>query len=312
MNFDPELAPFAGVFPVLDLNQVTESRTIATAMLHSMMGPDPTVWPGGITAEDHTVTGPDGTGVPVRVLYPPDRSASMPALLYLHGGAFVLGDFEGDSHSAARYCVPVGAVVVHVGYRLAPEHRFPAAFIDSYAALEWVVDSASELGIDPARLAVVGASAGGGLAAGVCLRARDVGGPAITCQLLNYPVLDDRLSTVSSTGFASTPGWNSPNRAVMWKHSAPAGSSEYDDYMAPARAADLSGLPRTYLLACEFDPLRDEGIAYGQRLLASGVPTELHAFPGTFHGFDGLPAGISQRAWGEQIAFLRSALGVTG
>jgi acetyl esterase/lipase len=200
-----------------------------------------------------------------------------------------------------------GVVVVSVGYRRAPEHRFPAALDDAYAAFVWTAEHAAELGVDPARIAVGGHAAGAGLAAAVALRARDEGGPAIRFQLLSQPELDDRLETWTARNFTDTPFMTRPKLVASWGHYL--GSTPGSPYAAPARAEDLSGLPAAHVATAEFDPLRDEGIAYAVRLLQAGVPVELHQWAGTFHGSQAvLSADVSQRQIGELTGVLRRAL----
>jgi len=173
----------------------------------------------------------------------------------------------------------VQCVVVNVDYRLAPEHPYPAGLEDCYTGLTYL---AGLDGVDPTRLAVHGQSAGGGLAAATALLARDRGGPSLCFQALGIPELDDRLETPSMTAFTDTPMWARPQAEKSWEYYL--GGQEADQYAAPARAEDLSGLPPTYLATCELDPLRDEGLTYAMRLLAAGVPVELHNYAGAFHG----------------------------
>jgi acetyl esterase len=205
-------------------------------------------------------------------------------------------------------------VVVSVAYRLAPEHPYPAGLEDCYAALVWLAGHAAELGVDPARLAVAGGSAGGGLSAALALLARDRGGPALCFQYLAIPELDDRLTTPSMQAFVDTPLWNRPSAVRSWEYylgpGLAAGSDDVPPYAAPSRATDLAGLPPAYISVCEFDPLRDEGIAYAQALLAAGVSVELHLFPGTFHGSTMVnpAAAISRRQNEETAAVLARAL----
>jgi len=165
--------------------------------------------------------------------------------------------------------------------------------------------------VDASRVAIAGSSAGGGLSAGVALMARDRGGPPICFQFLGIPELDDRLDTPSMKAFTDTPVWNRPNAVLSWRYylGALAGSDDIPIYAAPARATDLSGLPPTYISTNEYDPLRDEGIDYAVRLMQAGVNTELHCFPGTWHGSSMIvTAQVSQRAGRETLAVLAKAL----
>ncbi len=243
--------------------------------------------------------------ISVRVYEPPNRTELAPALVFCHGGAFTVGDLDTEDLRCREFARRTQVVVVSVDYRLAPEHPFPAGFEDCYDVVSWVASAGAELGIDPTRIAVGGSSAGGALAAAVALACRDLGGPALVLQLLLYPVLDERLVTASMRACTDTPGWNQPNSVHMWRHYL-GGRADPSPYAAPARASDLAGLPRAYVLTVEFDPLRDEGIEYARRLMAAGVPTELHNLPGAFHGFDAAApeAALSRRALTEQCATL--------
>jgi acetyl esterase/lipase len=209
--------------------------------------------------------------------------------------------------------IAVGAVVVSVDYRLAPEHPFPAALHDCYSALRYMAGEADALGIDPDRIAVSGGSAGGGLAAATTLLARDLGGPALCFQMLHIPELDDRLETPSMRRFVDSPLWNQPLAVQSWRAylGELSGRDDIPALAAPSRADDLSGLPSAYVSTAENDPLRDEGIDYAQRLLQAGVSVELHQFPGTFHGSALVTtAAISKRAQAESVVVLRRALGL--
>jgi acetyl esterase len=209
----------------------------------------------------------------------------LPAAIFnVHGGGFIIGNLDIDHANNLRYTREIGVVVVSVDYRLAPEAPYPAGLEDCYAALVWTAKNAAELGVDPARIAIHGGSAGGGLCAALALLARDRGGPAIAFQYLGVPELDDRLGTPSMRAFVDTPMWNKPRAEISWDcYLGPGvrGGADVPVYAAPARATDLAGLPPAYVSVMEFDPLRDEGIAYAQALLAAGVTTELHLFPGT-------------------------------
>ncbi|GGO82707.1 alpha/beta hydrolase [Nonomuraea cavernae] len=236
------------------------------------------------------------------------------AIVHLHGGGFVMGDADGDPVLPARLAEATGALVLSVDYRLAPEHPYPAAVDDGWAVLCHVTEHAAGLGVDPARVAVAGASAGACLAAALALRARDEGGPRIAAQLLDIPVLDDRAITPSSR-LTDSPMWNRANLLDSWRHylrDLPPDQA-ISPYAAPARAADLSGLPPAYVSVCSLDPLRDEGIAYAQRLTDAGVPTELRLYPGTFHGaVSTFPdTSVTRRARADLLAAARRLLSVT-
>jgi acetyl esterase/lipase len=296
-DMDPELEAFIPLFPPADLTDPVTARKNLAELAAAAPAPDTT----GMEIEDRTV--PADPDVPVRI-YRPHQAQG--AIVWLHGGGFVMGDLNTEHPWAARLADGTGAVVVSVGYRRSPEHRFPAALDDTYAVLAWSAEHAAELGIDKARIAVGGHSAGAGLAAAVALRARGQG-PPIRFQLLNQPELDDRQETWSARHFTDTPWMTRDKLAATWRHYL--GSQPASSYAAPARADDLSGLPPAYVATAEFDPLRDEGITYALRLLQAGVPVELHQWPGTFHGSQAiLSAEISQRQIAELAAALRRAL----
>jgi acetyl esterase/lipase len=297
-DMDPELEAFIPLFPPADLTDPAAARKHLAALAAAVPAPDTT----GMEVEDRAV--PADPEVAVRI-YRPHHAQG--AVVWLHGGGFVMGDLDTEHPWAARLADGAGVVVVSVGYRVAPEHRFPAAFDDAYAALAWTAEHAAELGVDPARIAVGGHSAGAGIAAAVALRARDQQGPPIRFQLLNQPELDDRQETWSARQFTDTPWMTRDKLAATWRHYL--GSALASPYAAPARAADLSGLPPAYVATAEFDPLRDEAITYGLGLLQAGVPVELHQWPGTFHGSQAiLSAEVSQRQIAELAAALRRAL----
>ncbi len=219
-----------------------------------------------------------------------------------------MGDLETEHPWAIRVADGSGAVVISVGYRRAPEHRYPAAVDDAYAVLAWTAEHAAELGVDPQRIAVGGHAAGAGLAAAVALRARDQHGPTICFQLLNQPELDDRQETWSARHFTDTPFMTRDKVTASWRHYLASASAS--PYAAPARAADLSSLPAAYIATPEFCPNRDEGIEYALRLLQAGVSVELHQWPGTFHGsLAVLSADVSRRQLAELGDVLRRALG---
>ena len=297
-RIDPELEAFIPLFPRDDLTDPVTARKTLAGLAAAAPAPDTT----GMEIEDRTV--PADPEVPVRI-YCPDRAHG--AIVWLHGGGFVMGDLDTEHPWAVRVAGGSGAVVVSVGYRRAPEHRFPAALDDAYGVLTWVAGHAAELGIDPGRIAVGGHAAGAGLAAAVALRARDQQGPPIRFQLLSQPELDDRQQTWSARNFTGTPFMTRAKVTASWRHYL--GSAAASPYAAPARAGELSGLPPAYIATAEFDPNRDEAIGYAQRLLQAGVPVELHQWPGTFHGSQAiLSAEVSRRQIAELGTALRRAL----
>jgi len=295
---DRELEPFLSMFPKADLTDPISAREKLAEL--SARAPAPDI--KNMDIEDRTV--PAGPGVPVRIYRPHGANG---AIVWLHGGGFVMGGLDVEHPWAARIANGAKTVVVSVGYRLAPEHRFPAALDDAYAATMWTAQHAEELGVDPQRIAVGGHAAGAGLAAAVALRARDQQQPFIRFQLLNQPALDDRQETWSARTFTDTPFMTRDKVSASWRHYL--GSGIASPYAAPARAANLSGLPAAYVTTAEFDPNRDEAIVYAQRLMESGVPVELHQWRGTFHGSQAvLSAEVSQRQLAELVAVLRHAL----
>jgi len=239
-----------------------------------------------VDLEDRNVPGPAGApDVPIRIYRPRTDTPVRAAVYEIHGGGFMMGSIAMMDAWSMEVAAVLDAVVVSVEYRLAPEHPFPAGVEDCYAGLSWMAANADTLGVDPARIAIAGQSAGGGLAAATALMAKDRGGPPLCFQLLEIPELDDRLDTPSMLAFVDTPLWNRPNAVWSWRHYlGPDHRGEVSPYAAPARAEDLSGLPPAFVSTMEFDPLRDEGIHYAQRLMQAGVSVELHNYPGTFHG----------------------------
>lgn len=296
-GMDPELEPFVPMLPPADLSDPPAARRRLRELIASLP-----VDTEGLAIEDRTV--PATPDVPVRI-YRPDGAEG--AIVWLHGGGFVMGDLDTEEPWAAMLAKGAGTTVVSVGYRLAPENPFPAAHDDAYAVLSWAAGHADELGIDPARIAVGGHSSGAGIAAAVALRARDEQGPPIRFQLLNQPGLDDRQQSWSAQNFTDTPFVTREKVAQMWAYyldGAPA-----TEYAAAARATDLSGLPPAYVASAELCPNRDEDIDYAARLLQAGVPVELHQWVGTFHGSQQvLSADVSQRQNAELVGALRRGL----
>jgi acetyl esterase/lipase len=309
--FDPEFVEAVAAMPPSDLSDIPASREQMAVTFTAVFGePDRS----GVAVRDEYVPGPEGAPDVHLRIFTPERVAAPAAVYDVHGGGFVLGSIDIFDTLNLRLARDLGVVVVTVEYRLAPEHPYPAPLEDCYAGLVWTAKNAAELGIDPDRIVIHGESAGGGLCAGLALLARDRGGPQIAFQFLAIPELDDRLDTPSMQAFTDTPIWSRPKAVVSWDSYLGAGKRGGPDvpvYAAPARATDLAGLPPAYVSVMEFDPLRDEGLAYAQRLMQSGVSVELHAFPGTFHGSSMIEqAAVSRRQAGEKLVVLRRALGV--
>jgi acetyl esterase/lipase len=266
-----------------------------------------------VTWEDRKVPGgAGGPDVGVRIYRPADQDGPLPGVCWIHGGGMTIGSVEVSESSVLSYVTEVRCVVVSVEYRLAPEHPHPAPVEDCYAALLWMAGNAESLGIDGDRLAVGGESSGGCLAAATALMARDAGEPGLTFQLLVYPMLDDRCSAPSLREGMNLGVWEADDNERAWQAllGERAGSDEVSHLAAPARAADLAGLPPAYLDVGELDVLRDEVVQYAARLNQHGVSTELHVYPGAYHGWDVLSpeATISERAVRERQRALRAAL----
>ena len=303
---NPELKDMLSVMPALKLDNLEELRSSMGAM-------DPSIPTNeAISISDRIITRPDDqTDLRVRIYEPKERVETLPGLLWIHGGGYVIGVPEMDEALCQRYVEEANCVVVSVDYRLAPEHPYPAPLEDCYTALKWFHDNATELDVDSSKLAIAGASAGGGLAAALSLLARDRQGPAISFQMALYPMIDDRNVTPSSYEITDERMWNRDNNLKGWDMYL--GSNDREDispYAAPARATDFTGLPPTYTCVGDLDPFRDETIEYITKLRQAGVPTEFHLYPGCFHGFEGLvpQAEISVRAKDEYVQALKRAL----
>ena len=241
------------------------------------------------TVRNLAAEGPVGQ-IPLRLYRPAGVSDAtpLPAYVYFHGGGWVIGDLESHDVLCRQLTAESGACVIAVDYRLAPEHKFPAAADDAWAATRWIVGHAAELGVDAGRLAVGGDSAGGNLAAVVALMARDAGGPAIALQVLIYPVTDLGRESSSYADFAD--GYMLTRDSMRWFTAHYLGRKEEanDWRVSPLRAPSLAGLPPALILTAGFDPLRDEGAAYATRLREAGVTVDYVSFGGMIHGFVGM------------------------
>jgi acetyl esterase/lipase len=305
---DPELAvPLqqmpAGPAGLLDFADMPASRA-------RMAGRRPILPPNeGVAAEDRKVPGPDGAPELTLRIYrakaAPTSSTRLPAVYWIHGGGMVMGGLDGDNVRLSEFVEQLGCVAVSVDYRLAPENPHPAPVEDCYAGLLWTAAHADELGIDPARIVIGGASAGAGLAAATTLLVRDKGGPAPIFQLLIYPMLDDRNITPSSHEISDVGIWDRATNIGGWRAllGEQAGAADVSPYAAPARATDLTKLPPAYIDVGTADLFRDEDIDYALRLMQAGVPTELHIYPGAFHGFEGFAPGASLTLAARSLRF---------
>ncbi|GAA3730028.1 alpha/beta hydrolase [Plantactinospora mayteni] len=262
-----------------------------------------------------TVPSPDGAEIPLSVFSPAgtDRAVAAPCVYWIHGGGMVMGDRFSQLDIPLDWLDLFGAVVVSVDHRLAPEATGTTLVDDCYHGLLWVAEHADELGIDPARIVVAGISAGGGLAAGVTLMARDRGTPAIAAQVLICPMLDHRNDSTSSRQYAGVPGpWTREMNQFGWRSVLrDLADDDVPGYVSPAVADDLSGLPTTYLDAGTAEVFRDEDVEYASRIWAAGGQAELHVWAGGFHGFDTLypKARLSAAARRTRSDWLARVLG---
>ena len=284
---------------------IVQRRATVSGMLAALeIPPNPNV-----LTEDRMVPGPEGApDITVRIYRPVNATGTLPGIYFIHGGGMILGNIDGEDPVASAVCEHVGAVVVSVEYRLAPENPYPAPVEDCYAGLIWMAGHAAELGFDPDRLAVDGGSAGGGLTIAVTLLARDRGGPAIRFQMPIYPMIDDTNETGSSYEITDVGVWDREGNIEAWAWYL--GGGKPDQYAAPARCEDLSGLPPAFIDVGTCDLFRDEDIAFAMRLMQAGVPTELHVNPGAYHASEVLApeTALSKRIWERRFDALRRGL----
>lgn len=310
---DPEIAPLLDTFPpiILDREQLPAIRA-GLAEMNAQMAAAAPDFPN-IEVSERMVPGPAGApDVRVFVYLPKQAQKPMPALLWIHGGGYVLGSAEQDDVTVKSIVDAVGCAAVSVDYRLAPETPHPGPVEDCYAALKWLHANAGELGVDAGRLAIGGASAGGGLAACLGLLTRDRGEIALAYQLLIYPMLDDR--TVTHDDPHPHVGefiWTRDSNHFGWAAllNADPGSADVSPYAAAARAADLAGLPPTYISVGTLDLFLEEDMEYARRLVRAAVPTELHVYPGAYHAFNLMPdARVTQAYTRDFVNALSRAL----
>ncbi len=308
---DPELAPILDLIPATALTAETlaASRASSAAFFATMSVPE---YPN-VTVSDRSIAGPkDAPEVHIRLYQPTSPAAPTAGLLWLHGGGYVSGSLDGEEIRARALAAELGCVLVSVEYRLAPETPFPGPIEDCYAALCWLHANAEELGVDAGRLAVGGGSAGGGLAAALALLARDRGEVPLAFQTLMAPMLDDRTVTRNPPHpYTGEFIWTHASNRFGWTAllGQEPGGADISPYAAAARAENLANLPAAFIAVGALDLFLEEDIEYARRLIHAGVPTELHVYPGVYHGFQMVPtAQATQAAARDQLSALRRAL----
>jgi acetyl esterase/lipase len=291
-HFHPDLRRVARYVPKQIVTPVTVPFLRAAERL---------LWRRPPPSDIEVLTLPSGVGI--RLFRPEGVTGRTPALLWIHGGGYVIGSAAQDDVLCRRFAQVLGATVVSVDYRLAPDHPYPAPLEDCYSALQWLVRLPS---VDPSRVAIGGASAGGGLAAALALLTRDRGEISLAAQLLVYPMLDDRTVERKDLDNPGLRLWNQSSNRFGW--SAYLGGAD-PQIAVPARREDLSGLPPAWVGVGTFDLFHDEDLAYAERLKAAGVPCDVEVVQGAFHGFDGIApkADVSQSFFKSQCALLRRA-----
>lgn len=305
---DPELAELLASLPEF---APLSAETLPLMRPYASAPVEPLLATRGVVRREEVIVGQDGASLPLTVISPRRPANAAPGVLWLHGGGMVMGDRFSQLDIPLEWLDALGAVVVSVDYRLAPEVSGTTLVEDGYAALTWMVAHAAELGIDADRVVVAGTSAGGGIAAGVVLLARDREAPAVAAQVLICPMLDHRNETVSSHQFTAPSVWSRESNAFAWGAVRGEDSSgEVSFYSSPAIAPDLSGLPQTYVDAGSAEVFRDECVDYASRIWAAGGTAELHVWSGGFHGFDALypDAALSRAARTTRTEWLRRAI----
>ena len=287
--FDPELAAVLAAIGDLMPSTLTADMIPMLRQASPVSLPvDDMLSEAGVERRDLTIAGYEGAEISVSVLARAGKTGTGPGVFHTHGGGMVMGDRFVGLGQFLPWIVELDATVVTVEYRLAPEYPDPYPVEDCYAALVWTAEHAQELGIDPARFIIAGASAGGGLAAGVALLARDRSGPELAGQVLIYPMLDDRDATISTAQIDGVGVWDRGSNITGWTAllGDRVGGDDVSIYAAPARATDLTGLPPAFIDCGSAEVFRDEDVAYATSLWQAGVQAELHVWPGGFHGFD--------------------------
>jgi acetyl esterase/lipase len=312
---DPELAIALAALPPEACQPLLAQDIPAVRQAMALTQPDDEILRrgGAVDLEERNVPGPEGApDLAVLILRPARGRGPWPGLYYVHGGGMVLGSRRSSAAELAAWVEEIGLVAVSVEYRLAPEHPHPAPVEDCYAGLCWTAAHACELGIGTQALIIAGQSAGGGLAAGTALMARDRGGPALSHQILLCPMLDDRAVTPSSQEFEHVGFWGRTSNHTGWTAllGDARGGPAVSPYAAPARAADLTGLPPAFIDVGSVDIFRDEDMDYAARLSRAGLPVEFHLWPGGFHGFEGVgpDSTLARAAVAARLGYLRRVL----
>lgn len=311
---DREIAPLIDLFPRVDLDSAPIAQIRAKAAESYAILPSPVIAPEKLVVP--SIRG--GPDIPVFLFRPVETRAGGGAILHIHGGGMVMGSVEQMQAGPALLAATAGVPVASVEYRLAPEHPFPAPQEDCHSALVWLAGQAGALGFDAGRIIVAGESAGGGLAAALAIMARDLGGPAIAGQLLTYPMLDHRTGSDACPYDNPTTGefiWTRTSNRFGWR--ALQGGYRIDDdrrgWFSPSLAEDLSKLPPAYIATGSLDLFFDENLDYARRLVAAGVPVDLHSYAGAIHAFNAIPdAALSQRFNGGLLAAAAMMAGPVG
>lgn len=295
----------------LSLDDIPAARAGAEQMMAAMKGQIPDI--DGVTVEDRQIPGPEGApDVAIRIYRPTNRTGNLPALLWIHGGGYILGSIEQEDISAKQMTLAGECVIVSVEYRLAPEHPFPAPVEDCYAALKWLAGHVDELDIDSSCIAIGGASAGGGLAAGLALLTRDRAEVDVIFQFLIYPMIDDRNTNPASDLLPDSLFWTRESNLIGWRSylGCSPGGDDISCYASASRAKELAGLPPSYIAVGDLDLFAQEDVEYARRLIIAGVCTELHVYPGGCHAFDVMApdADVSQRFTADFYRALKRAL----
>jgi acetyl esterase/lipase len=297
--------------PPMSFDDLPAARAASKRMIAEMKMKMPVI-PGVIT-EDRTIPGPkDSPDVTIRIYRPEKQADRLPALLWIHGGGYIFGDIDQEDFTSKKLALASECSVLSVEYRLAPEHPYPAPLEDCYTALKWLLVHAEEIGVDQSRIAIGGASAGGGLAAGLAILARDRVEVKTLFQLLVYPMIDDCNIIPASNTLPDALFWTRENNLIGWRSylGCGPGIEGISCYAAAYRATNLEGLPPAYITVGDLDLFAQEDINYSRRLIEAGVPTELHVYPGGCHAFDMLvpDAGISKRFSADIDRALKRAL----